>query len=101
MANVREAIEEHLEVCVAREEPLPQAKDIEYYIQHPDFIGWVWAIVQIDMTPYLGINHIINITMPEQLIKRIDAAIERNATYKNRSGFLASAAIHELKRWAR
>ncbi len=46
------------------------------------------AIVDIDITAYLGKSHKINVTLPELLIKQIDERVSKSSAYKTRSGLL-------------
>lgn len=74
LANVRETIQGWLEVRAEYKESIPRASTIETHMDNPDFTDWIWAVVDIDMTPYLGKSHKINVTLPDLLIKRIDDA---------------------------
>lgn len=100
IVNAREAIEGHLESLADHGDPIPAASAIEQHLANPDYAGWVWAAVEIDMTPFLGKSHKVNVTLPDLLIKRIDNAVARHGEFKSRSGFLARAALHELERSA-
>lgn len=79
--NVQEALALHFEALVADGEPLPQGRPIDAHLNNPDYAGGVWAVVDFDVTPYLGKSVRFNATLPEQ---------------KSRSGFLASAALRVL-----
>lgn len=94
----RKAIEGHLEILAEHGNPIPTA--IQQHLDNPDYADWEWAAVEIDMTPYLGKSHKVNVTLPDLLIKRIDSAVARHGKFKSRSGFLARAALHELERSA-
>ena len=94
--NAQEALALHFEGLVADGEPLPQAQDVDAHIGNPDFAGGVWAVVDFDVTPYLGKSVRFNATLPEQLLERIDQTVKRDQRYRSRSGFLAAAALREL-----
>ncbi|MFZ6050186.1 type II toxin-antitoxin system HicB family antitoxin [Pseudomonas sp. CR3202] len=94
--NVQEALALHFEGLVADDQPLPQAQDIDVHYANPDFAGGVWAVVDFDVTPYLGKAVRFNATLPENLLHRIDERVKRDHRYASRSGFLATAALREL-----
>ncbi|KAB5618708.1 type II toxin-antitoxin system HicB family antitoxin [Pseudomonas putida] len=94
--NVQEALALHFEGLVADDEPLPQAQEIDVHVANPDFAGGIWAVVDFDVTPYLGKAVRFNATLPENLLQRIDEKVKRDSRYASRSGFLASAALREL-----
>ncbi|XKM14442.1 type II toxin-antitoxin system HicB family antitoxin [Orbaceae bacterium ac157xtp] len=57
----------------------------------------MWIIIDVDLSGFLGKQKRINITLPDILINRIDNAVKANhSIYKDRSNFLAEAAINEL-----
>lgn len=94
--NVREALALHLEGLVADQERLPQALEVDAHLSNPDFAGGVWAIVDFDLTPYLGKSVRFNASLPEHLLQRIDERVQKDHRYASRSGFLATAALREL-----
>ncbi|WP_280564157.1 type II toxin-antitoxin system HicB family antitoxin [Chromohalobacter sp. 48-RD10] len=49
--NAREAIEGHFESLADHDDPIPSASAIEQHLANPDYAGWVWAAVEIDMLP--------------------------------------------------
>jgi len=94
--NIQEALELHFEGLVADNEPLPQPKDVDAHMANPDYAGGVWAVVDFDVTPYLGKAVRFNATLPEHLLQRIDARVQTDHRYASRSAFLAAAALREL-----
>jgi len=90
-------IESHLSLLAEYSEDIPKASSFEMHISKMEYRGGVWAIVDIDISPFLGKSHKINVTLPELLIKKIDERVATDAEHKTRSGFLATAAINELK----
>ncbi|WP_175652895.1 type II toxin-antitoxin system HicB family antitoxin [Pseudomonas sp. Marseille-P9899] len=94
--NVQEALALHFEALVADGEPLPQGHPIDAHLNNPDYAGGVWAVVDFDVTPYLGKSVRFNATLPEHLLQRIDDYVKNHPEQKSRSGFLASAALRVL-----
>lgn len=54
LENVQEALALHFEGLVADNEALPQAQEVDVHVANPDYAGGVWAVVDFDVTPYLG-----------------------------------------------
>jgi predicted RNase H-like HicB family nuclease len=97
LENVREALELHFEGLVADGDPFPQPREVDVYAANPDYAGGVWALVDFDVTPYLGKSVRFNATLPEHLLARIDAYVKSHPEQKSRSGFLAQAALRVLQ----
>lgn len=96
IANAYEALEGYMEFLFEEGDPVPQAGRIEEHRKNPAYTDRIWALVDFDITPYLGKSQKINVTLPDRLIKRIDAIVSANPRYGSRSGFLAQAALDEL-----
>lgn len=92
MLNVREAIEGHLSVLADDGDDIPVASSLEAHRQNPDFEGYVWAIVDVDISRFMGKAEKINVTLPSRLIHLIDNKVTNDSRYKSRSGFLAAGA---------
>lgn len=92
--KINEAIASHLSILAEYGEPIPHATTIENHQENNPSV--IWCIIDIDITPYLGKSHKINVTLPELLIKQIDDRVGKSSAYKTRSGFIASACISEL-----
>ncbi|WP_371185050.1 type II toxin-antitoxin system HicB family antitoxin [Thalassotalea maritima] len=96
--QVISVIESHLSLLAEYAEDIPVASSFEQHVSKMEFRGGVWAVVDIDITPFLGKSHKINVTLPELLIKKIDERVATDGNYQTRSGFLATAAMHELNK---
>ena len=92
LENVKEAIAGHLELLVEDGEEIPLASHVEDYIHQPDYQDFIWAIVDIDVSRYLGKPEKINVTLPSRLIRQIDDSVGKDKHYKTRSAFLAAGA---------
>jgi len=96
LENAQEALALHFEGLVADGDALPQAQEVDVHMGNPDYAGGVWAVVDFDVTPYLGKAVRFNATLPENLLHRIDDMVKKDHRYASRSGFLATAALREL-----
>lgn len=96
LRNVVEALSMQFEGLVEDGEPMPEAHSIEHHRKNPDYADGIWAFVEFDTTPYYGKSVRFNASLPEGLLKRIDARVKDDNRYASRSGFLAAAALNEL-----
>lgn len=92
--QIKHTIANHLTILAEYGEAIPKANTIAHWKKH--HVDGIWALVEIDITPYLGKSHKINVTLPELLIKQIDDKVSKSDNYKTRSGFIATACINEL-----
>jgi len=91
VANIPEAVAVHLE----GEEQIPAPSSLEKHRADPDYAGGTWMMVDID-TSGLGKAKRINITMPERILRDVDAKARKLGL--SRSAFLARAAVQALDR---
>jgi len=94
LSKISDAIAAHLSILAEYGEAIPHATTIEDHLENNPSV--IWCIIDIDITPYLGKSHKINVTLPELLIKQIDDRVSKSSAYKTRSGFIASACMSEL-----
>ena len=97
MAMAREAIEGHPEILAEDCSRIPVATPVSAHVSNPEYEGCIWALVDIDITRYLGKAEKLNITLPGNLLNRIDEYVKHHPEQKSRSGFLASAALKVLQ----
>ncbi len=103
--KIQEAIKSHLSILAEYGEAIPNGLSVDSHriklsTEEPNLnlTDIVWALINIDITPYLGKSHKINVTLPELLITQIDDRVNKSSSYKTRSGFIASACLTELAR---
>lgn len=77
-----------------RQRPLPEPTAPEAWKSDPDFQGGYWMLVDIDLTKVRSRAVRLNISLPENLVQRIDSAARSRG--QSRSPFLASAAEREM-----
>ncbi len=90
-----EAAELFIEVSLERGDPLPQPSTVEQFIDNPAYSDvLLWSIVTVDLSNLSDRSKRINITVPERLLKIIDAqaAIQN----QSRSAFLVAAAMEKV-----
>jgi hypothetical protein len=69
-------------------------KDYNQNQEYSDFSRWL--AIDIDMSELKGKPKRININLPDTLLMRIDSYVANNEKYKDRSHFLATAALNEI-----
>lgn len=99
LENAKEAIKFHLETIVDDGEVIPLPSPIEQHRHKPEFQNhdFIWAMVEIDVSRYLGKTEKVNVTLPSRLIHLIDEKVGKGQTYKSRSAFLAAGAERLLR----
>jgi predicted RNase H-like HicB family nuclease len=98
LANIKEAIECHIEGMLLDGDSFPPAQGIEIHQSNPEWREGIWALVPIDLSKLSGKSKRINITLPERLLSQVDHyASQRGET---RSGFLVQAALEYMSRHA-
>ncbi|MBJ7313294.1 type II toxin-antitoxin system HicB family antitoxin [Rugamonas sp. CCM 8940] len=85
--NAREAIDLWLETVIDDGGPVPAPRPIAQHYTDPEFAGWIWAVVEIDLASLSDKSERINITLPSRVLRRIDRAAQ--AAGESRSGFIA------------
>ncbi len=86
-----EAIELHLEGIMADGEQFPIPSPIAELKTKREWRGAVWALVEINPIKLSGAVRRINITLPERVLRRIDATATRLG--ESRSGIIARLAM--------
>lgn len=92
LENVKEAIAGHLEILAEDGEDIPLASEASKYLSDSEYNGFIWAVVDIDVSRYLGKSEKVNVTLPSRLIRLIDDKVGKDKHYKSRSAFLAAGA---------
>ena len=89
--NAREAIELWLETVIDDGGAVPEARPVAAHQANPEFAGWIWAVVSVDLASLSDKAERVNITLPARVLRRIDAAAK--AAGESRSGFIAHLAL--------
>ncbi|WP_345829117.1 type II toxin-antitoxin system HicB family antitoxin [Pantoea sp. BRR-3P] len=94
--NAKEAIIGHLELMVELEQDIPAVSDLKTLMKDAEYAGYVWVLIDVDVTRILGGSEKINVTLPKLLIDRIDRCVATHPEFKTRSGFLAQVALERI-----
>ena len=89
--NAKEALELWLETVIDDGGSIPEPRSITEHQANPEFSGWVWALVTIDLAQLSDKAERINVTLPARVLRRLDAAAK--AAGESRSGFIAHLAL--------
>ena len=96
LANAEEAALLWLEAHLEQGRGAPKPSRIEDLKGKRAYRGWVWAIVNVDLSKLSSKAIRVNVTLPETLLHAIDSRAERIG--ETRSGFLARAAMERLEK---
>lgn len=89
--NAREAIDLWLETVIDDGGAVPEPRTITEHQANPEYAGWVWAVVAVDLAALSDKAERVNITLPARVLRRIDAAAR--AAGETRSGYIARRAL--------
>lgn len=93
--NAKEAIELWCETVIEDGGKIPPGKTLAEHQANPDFLGWVWSVVDVPVERYLGKAEKVNITLPSLLLAWVDDYAQKHGM--TRSGFLAQAARQAMR----
>jgi predicted RNase H-like HicB family nuclease len=89
--NAKEAIELWLETVIDDGGAVPEPSSITKHQANPEFKGWVWAVVTVDISELSDKAERVNITIPARVLRRIDAAAKEAG--ESRSGYIVRRAL--------
>jgi len=94
LESAHEAILTHVEVLLMDQEPIPTPSSVESLLPEWNEKGAVWALVPVDLSVLSKKAKRINITVPENLLRKIDAFAMKDGD--SRSGLLVTAALQYI-----
>jgi predicted RNase H-like HicB family nuclease len=96
LTNAQEAILLHLEGLLDEGKPFPRPSQIGLLRKKRGFRNWTWALIDVDMSQLGDKAARINITLPQRVLRAVDAHARRQG--ETRSGFLARAALDAMRK---
>ena len=91
LENAQEAILTHVEGLLVDQESVPTPSSVESLLPEWNEKRAVWALVPVDLSVLSKKAKRINITVPENLLRKIDAFAMKDGD--SRSGLLVTAAL--------
>jgi predicted RNase H-like HicB family nuclease len=92
--NSREAIALWIETVLDDNGKIPAPGLLADHAKNPDYIGWFWAVVEVDGSLIDNHSERVNISMPRRILSRIDRYAAAHG--ETRSGFLVNAALERI-----
>ena len=94
LEGAQEAVLTHVEGLMMDQEPIPTPSSVESLLPEWNEKGAVWALVPVDLSVLSKKAKRINITVPENLLRKIDAFAMKDGD--SRSGLLVTAALQYI-----
>jgi predicted RNase H-like HicB family nuclease len=94
LENAHEAVLTHVEGLLMDKEPIPTPSSVESLLREWNEKGAVWALVAVDLSVLSKRAKRVNITVPENLLRKIDAFALKDGD--SRSGLLVTAALQYI-----
>ena len=94
LANAPDAIVAWMDEHVERLGAPPMPSTLESLQRDRRWRGWVWAVVDVDLSRLADRSERINITMSRRLLRRVDAYARKVG--ETRSGLLARGALQVM-----
>jgi predicted RNase H-like HicB family nuclease len=94
LENAHEAVLTHVEGLLMDQEPIPTPSSVESLLPEWNEKGAVWALVAVDLSVLSNRAKRVNITVPENLLRKIDAFAMKDGD--SRSGLLVTAALQYI-----
>ena len=96
IVQAEDAITAWIEVAIDAGQDIPAPSDIEALrAAHPEFEGWLWALVKVDPAMLDDTLERANISLPRRVLRRLDA--RARSAGETRSGFIARMAVEGHK----
>ncbi len=94
--NAREIIDAFCKILAEEAKKLPAPKPMSEWQADKEYKGWAWGIIEVPVEKYFARAEKINITVPANILKRIDEYAMKSG--ESRSGFLVRAAEEAMRK---
>lgn len=87
----KEAIEGWIECSMDAGQDIPRPSAMESIQKDPEFAGWIFGAVDVDLSKLSGKAERVNISLPRQVLRRLDARAKKAGD--TRSGYIAQMVM--------
>lgn len=96
MMGAEEAVAAWIDATLDAGGSIPAATNLDALRQNPDYAGWAFGVVTVDLALLDDTTERINISLPRRVLKRLDAMA--HAMGETRSGYIAHMTLEEPRR---
>ena len=95
LLQAEDAVLLHLEDYLEQGMSFPKSTALESLQALPEYQGFMWSVVRVDLSKLADKSTRVNISLPEKVLHLIDKAAHRAG--ESRSGFIAKAALSYIQ----
>lgn len=71
IANARLAVMRHLHRLMQDDQPLPEPSAITAHLHKPQYAGYIWAVVSVELSRLIGETVEVTLQLPKQLLAQV------------------------------
>lgn len=90
-SNAREALEGWLECVIDDGEEIPKPSAMSEIVKIPEYQGWIYSAVDVDLSKLSDKAERVNITLPARILRRLDVLAKD--CRESRSGYIARMVV--------
>ena len=90
-ANAKEAVEGWLECVIDDGEDIPEPLPLSEHMKAPEYAGWIFGVVEVDLPSLSDKAERVNITLPARVLRRLDNLAKNSGD--SRSSFIARMVL--------
>ena len=94
LINAQEAALCHIEGLLLANEEIPKPSLVDDFIEDQQYHGGTWALVSVDLAKISGKSKRINVTIPENILSRVDLFAKNHG--ETRSALLSTAVMEYI-----
>lgn len=89
--NASEALAGWMESMIEEGNPIESPSSFDEIVKGPEYIGWIFAMIDVDLDKLNGKTERINICLPSRILRRLDYLAQKND--ETRSSYIAKLVM--------